>query len=210
MALIDCKECGHKISPEASSCPNCGCPVPKKSKMKIFLFTLSIFAVIIYFSGKDSSTTLNSSSGVSAPPKAEEWSYSESTDTVSGKSLSSAIVKSNNRFELEFPYNGGTVGTLQIRQHPRYGKDVIFYVNKGQILCNSYDGCYVTVKFDDKPAFKVKATEPADHSNDMLFLNGYAGLLKNIKNSKKMIVEVTFYHSGNKAFEFNTENLNWN
>lgn len=210
MALIDCKECGHKISPEAASCPNCGCPVPKKSRLKIFLFAFCVLVVILYLYGKDSSTTSSSSSSVSAPPKAKEWSYSESIDSVSGKSLSSAIIKSDNQFELEFPYNGGTIGTLQIRQHPRFGKDVIFYVNKGQILCSSYDGCYVTIKFDDKPAYKVKATEPADHSSDTLFLNGYAGLLKNIKSSKKMIVEVTFYQSGNKAFEFNIENLKWN
>lgn len=27
MSLIKCSECGNKISDQASSCPNCGCPV---------------------------------------------------------------------------------------------------------------------------------------------------------------------------------------
>ena len=31
MAIIECKECKHNISTKASSCPNCGAPVPKKS-----------------------------------------------------------------------------------------------------------------------------------------------------------------------------------
>lgn len=27
MALINCQECGKKISDRAESCPNCGCPI---------------------------------------------------------------------------------------------------------------------------------------------------------------------------------------
>jgi len=31
MALISCKECGHKVSDLASACPECGAPVATKS-----------------------------------------------------------------------------------------------------------------------------------------------------------------------------------
>lgn len=31
MSLITCSECGKQISDKAASCPNCGCPVEKKS-----------------------------------------------------------------------------------------------------------------------------------------------------------------------------------
>ncbi|WP_295376109.1 zinc-ribbon domain-containing protein [uncultured Pseudacidovorax sp.] len=27
MALIDCPDCGRRVSPRASSCPNCGAPI---------------------------------------------------------------------------------------------------------------------------------------------------------------------------------------
>lgn len=30
MALIKCPECGHDVSSNATACPNCGNPVPKK------------------------------------------------------------------------------------------------------------------------------------------------------------------------------------
>ena len=30
MALITCQECGNKVSDQAESCPECGCPVEKK------------------------------------------------------------------------------------------------------------------------------------------------------------------------------------
>ncbi len=27
MALIDCPDCGHRVSPRAPTCPNCGAPI---------------------------------------------------------------------------------------------------------------------------------------------------------------------------------------
>ena len=30
MALIKCPECGQEISDQATSCPNCGCPMKEK------------------------------------------------------------------------------------------------------------------------------------------------------------------------------------
>ena len=39
MALIKCIECGNKVSDQAKSCPECGCPVePKKIEKKIVCF----------------------------------------------------------------------------------------------------------------------------------------------------------------------------
>ena len=96
-----------------------------------------------------------------------------------------------------------------IRKHPRYGKDVIFTITKGQLLCRSYDGCQLSIKFDDKPPIKVSANEPEDHSNETLFLQGYERLVKELKTSKKTVVEVTFYQQGNRTFEFNTADLEW-
>lgn len=34
MAIIECKECKHNISNKASSCPNCGAPIPKTKQIK--------------------------------------------------------------------------------------------------------------------------------------------------------------------------------
>lgn len=35
MAIIECNECKHLISTKATSCPNCGAPVPKNTKKQI-------------------------------------------------------------------------------------------------------------------------------------------------------------------------------
>lgn len=58
MALIECNECGKKVSNKASSCPNCGCPInehhenyiikEKKSiePKKIFIILFLLIAVV--------------------------------------------------------------------------------------------------------------------------------------------------------------------
>lgn len=68
MSLIKCKECGREISSQATSCPNCGCPVtpplqntplqsnpsaivyPQTSKKKTSNSITVIFAVLIFVS----------------------------------------------------------------------------------------------------------------------------------------------------------------
>ncbi|MBP6898041.1 MAG: zinc ribbon domain-containing protein [Pseudacidovorax sp.] len=32
MALIDCPDCGRRVSPRAPSCPNCGAPITAKGR----------------------------------------------------------------------------------------------------------------------------------------------------------------------------------
>ncbi len=58
MALIECPECGKKISEKANACPNCGNPMKRsKSEPKIevkgqkegcFLQTLNVGCMIIF------------------------------------------------------------------------------------------------------------------------------------------------------------------
>lgn len=118
-------------------------------------------------------------------------------------------MKSRNTVALSSPYSSETQAELILRKHPRYGNDVIFSVSSGQLICGISDGCNVLVRFDDKPPREVRAGEPSDHSNDTLFLLGYKQLSKSIKESKRMIVEVTFFQDGSRHFEFNTENLDF-
>jgi hypothetical protein len=214
MALIKCHECGQEVSTEADKCPHCGAK-PKK-KTSIFTWIIAIFFGLILFRAvlapSSSSNSIPPSSPIAIQPQAPQpktWDYSTETDKVSDKPSKRASIASNNTFQLDFPYQGGSIGVLVVRKHPRFGKDVIFSVSKGQLLCTSYNGCQVSVKFDDKPAYKVSAEEPADHSSDTLFLQGYEKLVKDMKASKKALVEVTFYQQGNKSFEFNVEGLKW-
>lgn len=52
MALIDCPECGKRISDKAESCPNCGVPIrrrkdPENSKKNPALVVVAIIGAIV-------------------------------------------------------------------------------------------------------------------------------------------------------------------
>ena len=47
MPLVTCRECGHKVSSEANSCPSCGAPSPKRSGISRPVLVLGIIALVM-------------------------------------------------------------------------------------------------------------------------------------------------------------------
>ena len=117
-----------------------------------------------------------------------------------------AFVKSTNHLSFDFPYQGLQRATLQLRKHPKYGKDVILNIEKGQFLC-SYDGRKVSVRFDNGKPLTYRATEPSDNSSNTIFINNYKSFVSRAKKSKKIYIESEFYQAGFKVMEFNSEGL---
>jgi RNA polymerase subunit RPABC4/transcription elongation factor Spt4 len=217
MAMTKCKECKNLISNTAANCPHCGFVLKKKwSFIKwIGLFIAIILAVNIFKAVLSTTDTgkqeeKSTASKKTTAGKTNTWEYSKTADVVSGKDYQLASVKSNNKINLEFPYHGGTVGYLAVRDHPRYGKSVMFQVNKGQILCSSISSCEISIKFDDKPPIKIRASEPDDRSSETLFLREYDKLVTELKQSKRTVIEITFFRQGSHAFIFSTDGLVWN
>lgn len=89
-----------------------------------------------------------------------------------------------------------------LRKHPRYGGDVIFSIEKGQLLCRSYSGCPVQLRFDDDKPYTVQGQEPGDNSTEAIFLPGYKSIASRLGKSKKLLVEVGVYQNGSQIFEF--------
>lgn len=219
-----CPKCKSEIHPQASICPHCRTKLKMSIFGKIFagFFVLVVFITIKNFVLRNTMKASGPEVKSSVEPKVTDaevarllaikpfsWRYSSSSDSMSGKELKTATIISKNSHELKFPYNGGTSGRVMIRKHPRLGTSILFYVNKGYIQCTSYDGCNVTIKFDDAPPISVKAYSPADNDNTTLFLNGYKNLLKSLKKASVTRIEAPFYQEGLRMFEFETANLNW-
>ena len=101
---------------------------------------------------------------------ARAWEYEQSVDAMSSKQILFATTKSTNSLNLEFPYKGQNNGTLQIRQHPKWGLSVIFSIDKGQIQCHSYSGCPIEIRFDQQTSMKFSGNESADSSSDTVFI----------------------------------------
>lgn len=218
MALIKCKECSKEVSNKAENCPHCGARVARKplgcgTLLALIAFVLIMSSVWESITGDKSSFQKNVTSE-SAPVVKEQsehelfnagrgWYYLPSKDEMTGKTTYSATLKSINELNLSFPYQGAQRGILTLREHPRHGKDMIFNIDKGQIICGRVSDCYVEIKFDDQPIKKYPASFPSDNSSNILFIEGYQELIIKLKQAKTLKLNVTIYQEGQHTFTFN-------
>ena len=133
---------------------------------------------------------------------AQKWSYSASTDQMTGRTSRMARIGSENTVTFDFPYQGAQHATLVIRNHPSYGRDVLLQIERGQILCPSYDDCTVRVRFDEGSPERWTAAGPSDNSSTVVFLRGSGRFLQRMRNARVVRIAVPVYQEGEPAFEF--------
>ncbi len=116
---------------------------------------------------------------------------------------------STNVVQLGFPYETQRV-SLCLRQHPRWGQDVIVRLERGgQFLCTSYQACTVRVRFGDGEATAYSAIEPSDNSSDTIFITNDSRFIGNLRRAERVIIEANFYQAGSQRMSFDTEQLQW-
>lgn len=216
MAMAKCRECGAEVSDSAKTCPKCGIakPVKKTSLIaKLFLGLLGLWVIGIIISG-------GSGTGGSSPPAqpsvavpvvpGSQWSYSHVADAMSKGTSYHAVVSSTNTVEFKFPYAGAQHARLNLRTDPRYGKDVIFNIEKGQILCHSYEDCTVLVRFDNEQATNYSAVGAADNSTETIFIRNYDRFVGKILKAKQVRISTNIYQEGAPVFEFDVSGFDLN
>lgn len=131
------------------------------------------------------------------------WSYSEHRDEMRDEVGRTACLRSSNAIDFDFPYNGGSYGSLCFRENPQFGFDAFFRVSKGQFLCGIYD-CRVRVKVDDGPVQRLTVNPPASHDHDLLFFanNVEQRLLEQVRSSHRLVIEADFFRHGSAQFVF--------
>lgn len=137
-----------------------------------------------------------------ADTSGKQWEYTASEDKMSGGVTYYASVKSTNTVNFDFPYRGEQHATLDLRIDPKYGKDTIFSIERGQLLCRSYQSCTVLVRFDNGKPTKYSANGPSDGSSKSLFISNYEQFLNNLKKAKIVRISPEVYNNGNPVFEF--------
>ena len=154
--------------------------------------------------GKDSPGGGRQSAVTPSPSLApgEQWMYSQSEDPMAKGTTYSAAVQSTNTVDFDFPYGGSQHAELTLRTHPRFGKDVIFRIERGQLLCNSYDGCNVLIRFDDGQAQTFSASGPSDNSTETLFIRNYSRFVAGMLKAERVRISPQVYQEGSPVFEF--------
>lgn len=221
-----CKYCSMMIPQSAKFCPFCR---KRLTTSPASIITLLVLVLIVYscssmYSNSKAKYAAAAKKAAAAqgastnqaepmaptgpPPSPVNWDYNESTEEMADGKIKTAVAYSENEIEFKFPYQGPQKGTLMLRKHPRYGKDAILQIERGQFLCHS-DDCSVNVRFDSGKTLNFSAAEPSDNSSDTLFISNYSRFLNNLKKAKKVYIEAEFFHEGNQVFEFDVAGLKW-
>lgn len=156
----------------------------------------------------DSTVSLVDTALAAIEPPKQEWSYWDDEDKMTSKKTYYASIEANEKLEFDFPYNGGTTATLTIRKKPGE-TDVYIQFSKAQLLIDSYDGSDYRIRFDNNPPSTYTFLGASDHSSDIAFVQNTSRFIRNLKQHKKVIVEMQFYKEGSRAIEFNIAGFKW-
>lgn len=196
-----------------------GSPVTlKKPVSRVDWVVVAILGVVFLYAFSQNMSSFMPSKATSAKApvglekpvteKEQSWDYRNSTDKMGRGETKMAAICSSNTVSFGFPYQGEQHGTLLLRAHPKFGKDVILSVDKGQFQ-TGIDGCEVTVRFDEGKPMSFTGVGPESMDTETLFISGYSRFLTNLKKAKKVMIEAPFFQEGTKVFEFNVSGLKW-
>ena len=106
MALVNCKECGEKVSTEAKSCPSCGCKPPKKKSfiLRSLLFSIIAFFVYVYVTNEESTLTPKQKAEMAAMNSTDDEESRQYAWMEQGKSAVLARLKDSQSAEFKDVY----------------------------------------------------------------------------------------------------------
>jgi DNA-directed RNA polymerase subunit RPC12/RpoP len=224
--LVKCPECSKEVSQSAATCPHCGLNLAARKRNTVFVvgfMCLIGLGVIVHLLSPDQPKPVSPANAsavsaaspapvptaTSASPAGTAWHYSEKIDPLDDGKTVEACIESDNEVTQDFPYHNVTA-TLCLRKSKKQGLNAYVYLNSnGQVLCQVYDGCSVAVRFDKRPPRQFHGVGPADHSTNIVFIEGEAIFLASIKKATTTIVEPRIYQNGDQNVIFNTAGLNW-
>jgi hypothetical protein len=143
-----------------------------------------------------------------AESKEPNWQYSDSKDEMEGTTSYFATTTSTNQVDFDFPYDGGSTMDLTLRNMGQ-GNEVVITISKGQFMTSISDDETIKLKFDDGKPFSVSYNSANDGSSNVIFPNQSKKIISKIRNSKKLMIEASFFNSGRKIFNFELDGLDW-
>jgi hypothetical protein len=131
-----------------------------------------------------------------------DWHYYTRTDEMTGDKSNFADIYS----EPSSNYN--LTANLIIR-NSKAGNEILLAIPNG-VIDVGINGIVVSVKFDDGKVEKFSAHSGDTNKFSVLFLGSVSKFLKELKVSKKMLLQISLYDKGDEVFHLSTEGLIWN
>lgn len=134
-----------------------------------------------------------------------KWQYSSYEDEMTSEKTMVATIQSTDVAQFEFPYNGGSTFTLNIRTK---GKKVDAWVqiSKGQIVTD-FSNPIIVFRADDNDAVNYGVSESSDYDPTIRFINNPTSLIAALKNCTSFKIQCPFFNEGSHVFRFANENF---
>ncbi|MEN3368466.1 MAG: hypothetical protein V7609_609 [Verrucomicrobiota bacterium] len=133
---------------------------------------------------------------------ASSWTYYDRKDEMGRGVAKYAEVTSTNELSFHFPYSGEQHAKLTIRSHPKHGKDVIVTVERGQFLCAAYNGCRISIRFDEGAEETFSGRGASDGDPKYLFITPYDKFVSQMRKARQVRIEAEFYQEATRVMQF--------
>ncbi len=143
------------------------------------------------------------------------WAYmAHPAKMITGGVDHFASITSANQVNFAFPYQGPQNGHLIVRKMASSKHfEILFTIDRGQLMCANREDCTVEVKFDNEPPKSYSATSGDDADSTVLFLGDDpdvgpddADVIEAELNKAKVVkIEPAVYQNGSPVFEFHVE-----
>lgn len=129
-----------------------------------------------------------------------QWRVTKSKNRVTERETAVATVRSK-------PV-GGLVAILGVQVHSDQDGDppAVWLEVPGQIV-RCHGNCEVAWRVDSAPHRGIHAVLVGDGSRSSVFLGGEWYVLEDLRDSRRLLVEVPIYRRGEVVFEFNVSNF---
>ena len=179
-----------------------------KGDIRKFLVVCALGGLVVAGCNKKETNTQSVEQKIVEVAPKPNWEKGQNTDKMTGETENWAITTSTNTVSMKFPHNGGSVGSIIVFDN----RDVKIHISKGQVMCTSYSGCKINVKFDDGKVETYSAVGQKNGGYDAIFLergqysDGSATrFIKKLSSAKKVMVSLEVYQEYNTVWEFNVE-----
>ncbi len=194
----------------------------RKSKGKSCLGAIAIFIFItIAFSmiatcdenesNSESKETVADVQAKTITNDGSKWEESESIDQMTDTKNVWKTIMSDNEFDFDFPYQGGSSLKITVRYMQKYGTDVLLTITNGQLLPSEYNVSQcISVRFDDDEPIRFHTKYPSDGDTETLFIQNTSKFINRAKTAKSIKIQVPVFQEGNPIFLFKiAEPLTW-
>jgi hypothetical protein len=130
-----------------------------------------------------------------------QWKYGTLNDEMDGGKTYYASIKSKNKAEFDFPYEGGSYLFFKYSKE-KENESVFLRITKGQFSIGLGDLNHVRIRFDDEEPMNFKYFD--SDKLEFILLKDFKPISGKLKTAKKMKIEASFY-GAIKIFDFDIE-----